>query len=63
MELEHHKEEYQHWSDDEYEDDDDYDDDFYDDDHDNNGNPFKFHHVIEEETEFGPDKEDLEMLL
>lgn len=60
MELEYHKEEYQHWSDDEYDDDDDYDDDF-DDENDDNGNPF--HSILEEETEFGPDQEDLEMLL
>lgn len=59
MELEYHKEEYQHWSDDEY--DEDYDDDDFDDENDDNGNPF--HSILEEETEFGPDEEDLEMLL
>ena len=67
MDLEHHKEQYGHWSDDEYESDDEdgYDTEDYEDWGDDNGNLAypDCRYTDEEETEFGPDKEDMEMLL
>jgi len=67
MDLEHHKEELNHWSDDDYESDDEYNY-YYEEDEEESececGCSYKHHHEEEEEeTEFGPDKEEEEMLL
>ena len=69
MDLEHHKEELNHWSDDEYESEDEYNYYYEEEDEDSDcdcGCSYKDPRHLgqeEEETEFGPDKEEQEMLL
>jgi len=69
MDLEHHKEELSHWSDDEYESEEEYN--YYGEEEEESEcdcgcsykDPRLLGHEDEEETEFGPDKEEQEMLL
>lgn len=70
MDLEHHKEELNHWSDDEYESDEEYN--YYGEEEDEESDcdcgcsykdKLQLGHEDEEETEFGPEKEEQEMLL
>ena len=70
MDLEHHKEELNHWSDDEYESDEEYN--YYGEEEEEESDcdcgcsykdALQLGHEDEEETEFGPEKEEQEMLL